>query len=179
MQQINVLNDLSINVSTNTAPKFDFKTWDTGFLIDYIVNIHHTYVNESMDIINEFAAKVAHVHGAHAPETIKIAELFSDLSKELSAHMIKEETILFPAIKSKIADNNFQYDEKVIEMLEDEHEAAGDIAKKLQELSNNFQAPEWACNTFRALYFKLDEFINDLYQHIHLENNILFQKIRE
>ena len=174
-----ILKELIGESSNNASPNLDFKSWNTGFLIDYIVNVHHSYVTETIHIINEFAAKVAHVHGIHAPETVEIAELFSNLSEELSAHMIKEETILFPAIKSKMTDRNFQYDEKVIEMLEDEHETAGDIAKRIQELSNNFTAPEWACNTFRALYYKLDEFINDLYQHIHLENNILFQKIRE
>lgn len=33
---------------------------------------------------------------------------------------------------------------------------------------------EHACNTWRALYRGLDELRNDLMQHIHLENNVLF-----
>jgi len=41
-----------------------------------------------------------------------------------------------------------------------------------------FTSPEWACNTFKALYFKLEGFTNDLYQPIHLENNILFPKVK-
>jgi regulator of cell morphogenesis and NO signaling len=63
-------------------------------------------------------------------------------------------------------------------MMEHEHEVVGVYAKEIIALSNHFEAPEWACNTYKALYFKLDEFINDLFQHIHLENNILFNKVK-
>ena len=173
-----VLTDLLYDSSKNVAHNLDFKQWNAGFLADYIVNVHHSYVTENIEIINEFAHKVAHVHGSHAPETFEIADIFSKLSRELVTHMFKEENLLFPAIKAKIEDPNFQYDQEVIEILKDEHETAGDFAKKIQQLSNNFTPPEWACNTYKALYHKLNEFINDLYQHIHLENNILFHKIR-
>ena len=60
--------------------------------------------------------------------------------------------------------------------MEVEHENAGDAFKRIAELSNNYQPPEWACNTFKALYALLEEFEQDLHQHIHLENNILFPK---
>jgi regulator of cell morphogenesis and NO signaling len=174
-----VVNDLLNTTSKTNTPNLNFKDWDAVFLIDYITNVHHTYVKENLTIINEFSTKVASVHGHHAPETIEIDHLFTQLSNELITHLEKEETILFPAIKAKAADTNFQYDKKVISILEDEHDAAGTIVKKIHELSNNFTPPEWACNTYKALYHKLDEFINDLYQHIHLENNILFPKVKE
>jgi len=173
-----VIQDLLNSTSNINTPNLNFKDWSATFLVDYITNVHHVYVKENLPIISEFANKVASVHGEHAPENVEIAQLFSTLSDELYSHLEKEETILFPAIKSKIADPNFQYDANVIGILEDEHESAGTIVKRIQEISNNFTTPDWACNTYKALYFKLDEFINDLYQHIHLENNILFQKIK-
>ena len=157
-----VLKDLLYDSTNNIAPNLDFKHWTAGFLADYIVNVHHSYVTENIEIINEFANKVAHVHGSHAPETIEIADSFSKLSRELVAHMFKEENLLFPAIKAKIADTNFHFDQEIIEILEDEHETAGDFAKKIQQLSNNFRPPEWACNTFKALYYKLNEFFAEV-----------------
>lgn len=63
-----------------------------------------------------------------------------------------------------------------IEMMEMEYEGAGDFIKKIAKLTNSFNPPDWACNTFRALYAKLEEFQNDLFEHIHLENNVLFPK---
>ena len=125
---------------------------------------------------------MAKVHGDHSPEVIKIAELYQKIAAELVPHMQKEERILFPAIKALVANKNSEFPfgsvEGPIHMMEHEHEVVGVYAKEIIALSNHFEAPEWACNTYKALYFKLDEFINDLFQHIHLENNILFNKVK-
>lgn len=177
-----VLYDLeNVNIS-NSNSNLNFKDWKLDFLIDYIVNVHHTFVLENVGVINEFAQKVATVHGDHNPENIEIANLFTQLSKELISHMKKEEDILFPAIKQMInnGNSNFDFDtiESPIKMMEEEHDNAGNIIKKIQQLSNNFSTPDYACNTYKALYHKLEEFTNDLFQHIHLENNILFPKVR-
>lgn len=174
-----VINDLINNQPKRDVPNLKFKDWNADFLVDYIVNVHHSYVLDNLTILNEFSSKVARVHGEHAPETIEIDILFTALSNELISHINKEEAILFPAIKSKNADPTFKFNLNVIEILEDEHDTTGIIVKKIQALSNSFTPPEWACNTYKALYHMLDEFINDLYQHIHLENNILFPKINK
>lgn len=177
-----LINDLENANTNNSDTNLNFKDWKLDFLIDYIVNVHHTYVLENIDIINEFAQKVATVHGGHNPENIEIANLFSQLSEELLSHMKKEEEILFPAIKHMLnnGDKEFSFAsiESPVKMMEEEHDNAGDIIKKIQKLSNYFSTPEYACNTYKALYHKLEEFTNDLFQHIHLENNILFTKVR-
>jgi len=99
--------------------------------------------------------------------------------------MQKEEQILFPYIKGMVAGvngveevacSNFDSVKNPITVMEHEHDEAGDIIMEIAKLSNNFTPPEEACNTFRALYAGLEEFQNDLFQHIHLENNILFPK---
>jgi len=173
-----VINDLINNISKKEAPNLNFKDWSAEFLADYIVYVHHTYVKQNLAVIGEFADKVANVHGQHEPKTIEISKIFSTISSELTSHMGKEEFILFPAIKAKADNHNFELDEKTLSLIKDEHEEVGEMMKKIQELSSNFTPPEWACNTFKALYFKLEEFTNDLYQHIHLENNILFPKVK-
>jgi len=90
---------------------------------------------------------------------------------------VKEEEFLFPLI--------IQYekekDEKVrsaalklIDQLEQEHTGAGDIVKELREITNHYNTPKDGCATFDLTYKKLLELEVDLFQHIHLENNILF-----
>jgi len=174
--------DLNTNTASNDATNLNFKDWDIPFLVDYIVNVHHKYVTENLAVIDEFAQKVAKVHGDHAPEVVKIAELYEKIAADLEPHMMKEERILFPAIKAYVKNKNQDFPfgsiENPINMMEQEHEIVGVYAKEIIALSNNFETPEWACNTYKALYFKLDEFINDLFQHIHLENNILFEKVK-
>ncbi len=66
-----------------------------------------------------------------------------------------------------------------IAMMEAEHQEAGDALERIRELSNDHKAPKGACNTFRMVYGELKDFADDLHQHIHLENNILFPKAQE
>ena len=60
--------------------------------------------------------------------------------------------------------------------MESEHESVGDEMKKVDELSSGYTTPQEACTSYRVLYAKLQEFEQDLHEHIHLENNILFPK---
>ena len=166
----------------------DYNAWDLPFLIDYIVNIHHKYVVENTSILLLYAEKVAKVHGHHYVEVVEIDRLLQSAAKQLAAHMKKEELILFPFIKqlSKCEKEgttpptpHFGAVENPIHMMEDEHEEVGAIFKEIAQLSNNYTPPEEACNTFKALYDKLNEFEQDLHKHIHLENNILHPKAIE
>ncbi|HMQ43568.1 MAG TPA: hemerythrin domain-containing protein, partial [Mariniflexile sp.] len=54
------------------------------------------------------------------------------------------------------------------------HENEGERFRKIAELTNNYNPPADACNTYRVTFAMLDEFEKDLHLHIHLENNILF-----
>ena len=160
----------------------DFDSWDIEFLIDYIINTHHTYVKNNFDLLLEYTNKVASVHGENHPEVIKINRLTEALVGDLRPHLQKEENILFPYIKQLIEIKSKK--EKItnpgiqspITVMKREHDIAGDVIKEIATISNNYTAPDGACNTYMAMYAKLEEFQNDLFQHIHLENNILFPK---
>lgn len=181
----NTLSQELIAIENKITSTHNYDSWNLSFLIDHIRNVHHTYVVESIPVLLQYAEKVARVHGHHYVEVVAINSLFIDVAQELLAHMKKEEQILFPYIKQLVAvkDSNasagkphFGTVNNPIKMMEAEHENAGDIFKQISKLTNNYTPPENACNTFRALYAKLQEFEQDLHQHIHLENNILFPK---
>lgn len=171
-----------------TSSQHDFNSWQLDFLADYIVNIHHKYVAESLTMLDEFSAKVAEVHVDLHPEVAEIAQLFNAVAAELKAHMLKEENILFPYIKELVAakrekttidPSSFGSVANVIRVMESEHVSAGGNMEKIHKLSNAFTPPEDACSSYRVLFSKLEEFEKDLHQHIHLENNILFPKAIE
>jgi regulator of cell morphogenesis and NO signaling len=61
-------------------------------------------------------------------------------------------------------------------MMTQEHDAAGSLLADLRSLSHNFTTPPGACPTYHAYFDGLREFEQDLHQHIHLENNILFPR---
>jgi regulator of cell morphogenesis and NO signaling len=69
------------------------------FLIDYIINIHHTYIKENAGQIAAYAHKIAEVHDAHHPEVIQIAAIFNKMTAKLAVYLKEEEEVFFPAIK--------------------------------------------------------------------------------
>ncbi len=84
--------------------------------------------------------------------------------------MQKEEQILFPMLKA--GHNNMV--QGPISMMRFEHEQHGEGLEELARLTNDITPPTGACVTWRALYTGLTQLREDLMQHIHLENNILF-----
>ena len=164
----------------------DYNKWSLDFLMVYIENVHHTYIRENLPLISQYAAKVSKVHGHHYSEVVEVDQLFHEIANELLVHLQKEEQILFPFIRklltakkeknTQISSPSFGTINNPIKMMEHEHEEVGDVFKKISKLTNNYKFPEGACNTFKALYSKLEEFEQDLHKHIHLENNILHPK---
>jgi len=162
--------------------------WSADFLADYIVNQHHAYVRDSLPLLKEFSRKVSRVHGHANPEVTEIDDRVQQLSAELLSHMQKEEMILFPYVKELVnAEKNggvqgrpaFGTVQNPIRMMEEEHDHAGSLMREIRALSSDYTPPEHACNTYRVLYAKLEEFEEDLHRHIHLENNVLFPKALE
>jgi hemerythrin-like domain-containing protein len=64
----------------------------------------------------------------------------------------------------------------VILELRTEHEAAGDLLRQLRQLTNDYTVPDGGCTTWQELYDALTGMEGDLFEHIHLENNILFER---
>jgi len=162
----------------------NYNKMSVNALIKHIIETHHKYVKEKIPTIKDFAKKVSKVHGKNYPETNLIYHLFLRLSDELLDHINKEEEILFPKIKilvdktySKSVFFSYGTISNPIKMMEMEHESAKKVLKEIEELSNKYNSPPSACNTYKALYNSLKEFQDDLHIHIHLENNILFPKV--
>jgi regulator of cell morphogenesis and NO signaling len=162
-----------------------YNEWNPDFLVEYIVNNHHSYVRKITPTLLGHTQKIASVHGERHPETIGVARIFNAVSKDLKHHMMKEEEILFPYIRymakaltgtAKPERPYFSTVENPIKMMEAEHEAAGDELYEIRSLTNNYTPPADACNTYRVCYQELREFEEDLHKHVHLENNILFPK---
>jgi regulator of cell morphogenesis and NO signaling len=168
-----------------SASGMRFENWDLKFLIDYIVNNHHSYVRNAIPQMRPHLEKVAFKHGNKYPELEDVKSLFEDVAEEMISHMHKEETILFHIIRYLVDCQKFNERPKIsgfksvripIEAMEAEHTNAGGAMEKIRELTNNLTPPADACNTFKLTYKELEDFEKDLHIHVHLENNILFPK---
>ena len=66
-----------------------------------------------------------------------------------------------------------------IAMMMNEHDAEGERFREIAKLTNNYNPPTDACETYKVTFAMLKEFEQDLHKHIHLENNIVFPKAKE
>ena len=164
----------------NNSPMADYNSWPIDLLADYVEKKHHRYVEEKIIEIMPFLKKVTSVHGNKHPELPEVEQLFRGCAQELTAHMQKEERILFPFIRKMATGQNVQAPfgsvQNPINVMIHEHNNEGERFKKIAELTNNYTPPSDACNTYMVTYALLKEFEEDLHMHIHLENNILFPK---
>lgn len=162
--------------------------WEPDFLADYIINQHHSYYYEEAPIITELLEKVVNRHGSSMPKLFDLQKIFLELKHELDTHFKEEEEFLFPYIKEMVKARRsgngeslkpFTTIEKSILQMEMEHKGAGILLTDIRKLTGDHVPPEAACNSLQLLFNKLKALEDDLHQHIHLENNLLFPKALE
>lgn len=173
------------NIPSSGTNSIDFNSFPLDLLADYVEKTHHRYVEEKTPVLQQFLDKLCKVHGDRHPELFEIRELFDESAKDLGAHMKKEELILFPFIRKMVAAQrsggellqpHFGTVENPVNMMKHEHTVEGERFAKITELTQGYNPPQDACNTYRVTFAMLQDFENDLHTHIHLENNILFPK---
>lgn len=180
---LNELEQVAKNEQDNRST--DYASWPLNVLANYIEVKHHRYVESKILEIEPYLDKICKVHGAHHPELFEIQQQFKASAGELTAHMKKEEFILFPFVRKmakakqegiKVSAPRFGTVKNPVQMMMDEHAAEGDRFGRIEALSNHYTPPQDGCNTYRVTFDLLKEFEQDLHLHIHLENNILFPK---
>ncbi len=161
----------------NSYKAVDFTDMAPLVLSGYINDTHHSYLRKALPELTDILATIVRVHGINHPELYEVYKLFGRLRTELEQHLLKEETMLFPAFE---AENEKQEDiKKLTTEIISEHEAAGEILISLRSITKDYRLPDDACATFSRAYMLLEELEQDLHQHIHLENNILLKNYDE
>lgn len=153
-------------------------------LCDHIEQTHHAYLKDELPRLMKMVAKVVEAHGESHPELATVQEVFASLRSELEPHMFKEERVLFPAIRQleqSADDPSFPFGTVAnpIRMMEQEHDNAGYALSRLHTLTRDYQVPEDACNTYRAMLAGLRHLERDMHRHVHKENSILFPRAIE
>lgn len=169
------LEDVISSLKTLEKGKSQDKDWgkaSTKELIAHILERYHVRHREQLPELIRLAEKVERVHAGHAEAPLGLAAHLAWMLQELEDHMVKEERILFPMLmrgQGSMAGGP-------ISVMEAEHVQHGEALEKMMELAHQLELPEEACNSWRALYLGLGELRDDLMEHIHLENNILFRQ---
>jgi regulator of cell morphogenesis and NO signaling len=154
-------------------------------LIAHIQNTHHRFTRDELARLSPLLDKVCSVHGDRHPELLRVRDIFGSLAQELTTHMMKEDSVLFPHIvrmeeaviaHEPVIPPPFGTVRNPVSMMLDEHDNAREALRELRRMTGDYTAPPDACISYRTLYGALADFEADLHQHIHLENNILFPR---
>ena len=161
------------------APPVDWSRQSLTDLCNHIEQTHHAFLRTQLPRVEELVTKVVAAHGDRHPELSSVSDTFRALAAELGPHLMKEEQVLFPAIRlleSSESTPQFPFGsiENPIGAMEHEHDAAGGLLHKLRYLTGDYTPPDDACPTWRQLLEGLHALELDLHQHIHKENNLLF-----
>lgn len=148
----------------------DWSTASSRALIEYIVERYHDVHRAQFPELIRLALKIEQVHGNRPDCPNGLADHLRTMQQELESHMQKEEQVLFPMLQR----GEGARAQMPIGVMRIEHEHHGEALRHLTDLTDNLTLPRAACTTWRALYLGLRTFHEDLMQHIHLENNILF-----
>ena len=175
--------------SSKKDTKLAYDDWNLDFLVDYIVNTHHTFVHKRLPDLKFYAQKVTRKHGHEHQELESIYKLVLKVDEELLAHLDKEENGLFIYIKEMVQaskNTDIKLDSLkatisnpmnvLVDSQEKIHDQISEYFEEIKKLSSNYTLPADACGSYNLFYRLLKEFEDDLTLHVHLENNILFPK---
>lgn len=153
----------------------DLPRWDTAplpSLIDFILERYHARLREELPALIAMAARVEIRHGDKASSPRGLKAHLEAVYYAVLSHLEKEEQVLFPMIRRGAG----PFASGPIFVMEEEHTEHGVNLAHIRALTANLTPPPDACPTWRALYLRLEELESDLFDHIHLENNVLFPR---
>ncbi len=169
-------------IARGEAGETDWKTAPIAEFIEHIVERYHGYLKKELPHVGELLTRVLRVHGAGHPELALLHRRFHQMKIELDQHLIAEEEALFPLIKRYADAPSAEARERAVAGLDDlekDHGVVGDYLKEMRETSDGYALPPEACTTYTLAFGKLAELEADLFEHIHLENNVLFPRIEQ
>lgn len=141
-------------------------------LIQHILNRYHAVHRAELPELIRLAARVEARHAGNAVVPQGIHDALVELTGALEEHMQKEEQILFPLMLA----GGHPMISAPIGRMRHEHDEHGERLARLEALAHGFELPQEACPTWRALYTGVRKLIDDVHEHVHLENNVLFAR---
>ncbi len=163
-----------------------FEDWTVDFLIEYVRNVHHAYLNKNLTQVSDILEKFAEGHQKKHTWIKDLVNNFRTLQDVMLPHLEEEEQVIFPYIRqiAHAYENREPYAallvrtmRKPIEnMMTQEHEHVAHYIKRCRELTQNYTPPPAACISHKVCFSKLRELDDDLVQHSYLENNFIFPR---
>lgn len=179
-----------LNVYTRDLPRagtYEYQTWKPDFLTDYIIHIHHRYLEKSVPETGDFLDHLTKKHSKRYAYLPQLQEVFNAFAAIIIPQTRQEEEVTFPYIRqlTRAYHNKESYAALLVRTLRKpveytssgEHRTIESLIRQLRELTQNYTPPENACVSHQVTLKKLLELDNDTVQHIYLEQEILYPQV--
>ncbi|HVO92457.1 MAG TPA: iron-sulfur cluster repair di-iron protein [Terriglobales bacterium] len=161
------------NEDANSGDLYELASRPIGELVDFIESHYHCRLRAELPDLISMADKVERVHASKPSCPRGLASHLRTIHTAILDHLAKEEQVLFPLLRTGYRDRAGA----PIRVMEQEHEDHGRNLEYLRTLTHEFSAPPEACATWKALYLRLNGMSDELMEHIHLENNVVFPRV--
>ena len=168
------------------AYRLKYSEWNLDFLMDYIIHIHHAYLKTTLPLLRIRIQEFVTRHQGKYSYLTELMDIFRKLEMETWPHLSQEEEIAFPYIRQmEYAYNNKEayagllvrtLSKPVEELIKHNHGLMTEYLRRIREITGTYTPPASACTTHKVVYALLGEIDRDLWQHLHLENDILLPK---
>jgi regulator of cell morphogenesis and NO signaling len=138
-------------------------------LIEHLLKKHHEPLREEMPRLILLAESVEKKQTGHPLCPSGLADHLKQGLAAVEVHLDREEELFFPLL---CGDEPSSYP---MTELRREHEEHDERLQALRAMAHDFEPPPDAGKEWRDLYSSLDKLEADLMEHMHLENNILFE----
>ncbi len=148
----------------------DLRGLDTAQLVERARTHFHEPIQRTLPFVRALAAKVKRVHGERSPSLVDLDARVGELDGALLSHLEAESTQLFPALLAGAPSTALLTEAK------NDHEGVRVLLERVREAANDFEPPDWACNSYRTLFSELKWLEHDVFALMHLENHVLLQR---
>lgn len=161
-------------IQTSTATR-DWDQMSTSEIATHIIDTYHTHLRDELPRISYLINKVHTKHGHRYPYIAQLQTVFEEMKDSLLEHIDEEEKTVFPLIIKQASGQELS---QCLSTLDEDHLQTGQALEKIQALTNGYTPPEDACMTHMVMVNSLKLLELNLHEHIHMENHILFPRVK-
>lgn len=172
----NILYEIN-ELDTENTDGIDIKYMDEQSIIKYIQRRYHEDLKDELPVLAPYVEKAADENESLS----EVGEIFKSLRKSMAEHSEEEDVNVFPLLASYIDNPSESKREALkprVEKIRNEHRDITDFFHRLREITNDFTPYAGATGVLRLVYDRLERLEGETFDHIHLENNILFQRVK-
>lgn len=161
-----------------SSASIDWDQMKTKELVKYIVDTYHVFTKQELQRISQLIEKLKAKHGERYPYLLDLENIFKQMKTSLLEHIEEEEQVIFPLLVNLEINKHSSHEEikQYLTSLDKDHLETGEALERIKKLTHDYTPPSDACMTHIVMLSSLERLEQNLHEHIHKENQILFPR---